>query len=405
MTRPRRLGTATVVLGVLVLGVLALAGLGLWRAAGAGETPSSADRVAAVAATLRCPTCQGQSVEDSTSVLAAASRRVIAQQLDEGRTPDEIRQWFVDRYGRAVLLSPESTGPGVVVWLVPGLVLLAGGTLVWRWVRRSRAVVVDPSDGEAATALAAWQAGRLDPDDSPAGEELREALLALASAEEDQVEDVRRAASRRLGAAYRRYTARPTAARPTAARPTAARSESTPWLLPRRAATAAAAGALLVVTGIAVVGVARGSSGDAGSGSAAVPAATGTPPAPPPGWRGGMPRTVDEWVALGLAYDRNRQLDQAAAAYTMALRLQPADDGVLLMRADVLVRSGRAAQALPDLEGLNARHPDTPDVLLVLGLAENRTGAPAADATLQRFLQLAPGSPAAPGVRRLLGAG
>jgi cytochrome c-type biogenesis protein CcmH len=400
MTRPRRLGTATVVLGVLVLGVLALAGLGLWRAAGAGETPSSADRVAAVAATLRCPTCQGQSVEDSTSVLAAASRRIIEQQLDEGRTPDEIRQWFVDRYGRAVLLSPESTGPGMVVWLVPGLVLLAGGTLVWRWVRRSRTAVVDPSDGEATAALAAWRAGRLDPDDSAAGEELREALLALASAEEDRVEDVRRGASRRLGAAYRRYTARLTAARATAARP-----QSTPWLLPRRAATAAAAGALLVVTGVAVVGVARGSGGDAGSGSAAVPAATGTLPAPPPGWRGGMPRTVDEWVALGRVYDRNRQLDQAAAAYTMALRLQPADDGVLLMRADVLVRSGRAAQALPDLEGLNARHPDTPDVLLVLGLAENRTGAPTADATLRRFLRLAPGSPAVPGVRRLLGAG
>jgi cytochrome c-type biogenesis protein CcmH len=118
-----------------------------------------------------------------------------------------------------------------------------------------------------------------------------------------------------------------------------------------------------------------------------------------------MPRSVDDWVALGRAYDRNRQLDQAAAAYTMALRLQPADDGVLLLRADVLVRSGRAAQALPDLEGLNGRHPDTPDVLLVLGLAENRTGAPAADATLRRFLRLAPDSPAVPGVRRLLGDG
>jgi cytochrome c-type biogenesis protein CcmH len=115
-----------------------------------------------------------------------------------------------------------------------------------------------------------------------------------------------------------------------------------------------------------------------------------------------MPQTPADWVQLGRAYDAADQPGQAVAAYDMALRLQPDADSVLLLRADVLVRSGHADQALPDLQQLDARHPDTPDVLLVLGLAQNRTGDPAGDATLRRFLQLDPGSPAAPGVRKLL---
>jgi cytochrome c-type biogenesis protein CcmH len=130
--------------GVVVLGVLAFAVLGLIRAAAPADTPSMRQRVDEVAATLRCPTCQGLSIEDSTSVLAAGSRRIIEQQLEQGRTPDEIRQWFVDRYGSSVLLSPDPAGPGLVAWVVPGLVLVAGGLLVWRWLGRDAAPSVAP---------------------------------------------------------------------------------------------------------------------------------------------------------------------------------------------------------------------------------------------------------------------
>jgi cytochrome c-type biogenesis protein CcmH len=116
-----------------------------------------------------------------------------------------------------------------------------------------------------------------------------------------------------------------------------------------------------------------------------------------------MPRTAAQWAALGRAYDEAQQYPQALAAYEMALKLQPGADDVVLLRDDVLVRSGRPADALPTLEQLAARYPDNPDVLLILGLAQNRTGAAAGAATLRRFLQLAPDSPAAPGVRKLLG--
>ena len=115
-----------------------------------------------------------------------------------------------------------------------------------------------------------------------------------------------------------------------------------------------------------------------------------------------MPQGPAEWVTLGRSYDRAQQYEQAVAAYEMALQLDPTDESVVLMRADVLVRSGHPADALPTLVELDERHPDTADVLLLLGLAQHQTGEPAAAETLRRFLELAPDSPAAPGVQALL---
>src|SRR3546814_1328391 len=56
------------------------------------SAPPLQERVAAVSATIRCPTCQGLSIQDSPSVLATGSRQIVEQQLREGRTPDEVRQ-------------------------------------------------------------------------------------------------------------------------------------------------------------------------------------------------------------------------------------------------------------------------------------------------------------------------
>jgi cytochrome c-type biogenesis protein CcmH len=411
---------------VAVFVVLAVAVLGLLRAAHPASPPSLDQRVAAVAATLRCPTCAGLSVQDSTSVLAAGSRQVIRQQLAEGRTPDQVRQWFVDRYGEQVLLAPDPGGPGLLAWLLPALAVPVAGALVWRWTRRSRAgdgAALSGADAaEAAAALAAWHEGRLDPQDgTPAGDALHAALLARIAAEEDgacgsaDAEVVR--ADRRLAAAHRRFAARAVAAPSRPADPVTSRAAGRARASRRvrtvaRRPVAVGAFAVLAVVGGAAVALtvhARGPGSPAvGASPAAATAAAGAPPgmpAVPPGWTGGMPQTAAQWVALGRAYDKAHQLPQATAAYGMALRLEPGADDVLLLRADVLVRSGQAATALPDLQQLDQRHPDSPDVLLILGLAQNRTGAPAATATLQRFLQLAPDSPAAPGVRKLLGAG
>ena len=90
----------------------------------------------ALASELRCPVCHGNSIQDSPSELAQQMRDLIRDQLRAGKTPDEVRAYFVDKYGEWILLTPRATGFNLVVYLVPLLVILAGGAIVWRTVRR-----------------------------------------------------------------------------------------------------------------------------------------------------------------------------------------------------------------------------------------------------------------------------
>ena len=89
-----------------------------------------------LASELRCPVCQGESIQDSPSELARQMRDLIRDQLRAGKTPDEVRAYFVDKYGEWILLSPRAEGLNLVVYLVPFAAILVGGVVVWRTVKR-----------------------------------------------------------------------------------------------------------------------------------------------------------------------------------------------------------------------------------------------------------------------------
>ena len=93
-------------------------------------------RTSAVASGLRCPVCQGVSVEDSPTELARQMRATVRDQLAAGRSPDQVRQYFVDRYGEWILLQPKASGFNLVVYLLPWLMVLAGLTVIVLAVRR-----------------------------------------------------------------------------------------------------------------------------------------------------------------------------------------------------------------------------------------------------------------------------
>lgn len=89
-----------------------------------------------VASALRCPVCQGLSINDSPSELAVQMKNVIRDQLAAGRTPDEVKEYFIGRYGEWVLLEPEPAGVNLLVYLLPVLALIGGGVLIAIAVRR-----------------------------------------------------------------------------------------------------------------------------------------------------------------------------------------------------------------------------------------------------------------------------
>lgn len=90
----------------------------------------------ALASALRCPVCQGLSIQDSPSELALDMRDVIRDQLRSGKSPGEVRQYFLDKYGEWILLEPKAEGFNLLVYLLPVAALLMGLAIVWRTVRR-----------------------------------------------------------------------------------------------------------------------------------------------------------------------------------------------------------------------------------------------------------------------------
>lgn len=92
-----------------------------------------------IASRLRCPVCEGLSIQDSPTELAREMKGVIREQLAEGRTPDEVKAYFIERYGEWVLLEPDPRGFNLLIYVVPMLVLLLGAGLVAvalrRWTR------------------------------------------------------------------------------------------------------------------------------------------------------------------------------------------------------------------------------------------------------------------------------
>ncbi len=80
---------------------------------------------------LKCLTCQGETVADSPSVFGEQSRYVIRQQLQSGKSEQQVIQYFVSRYGNRILLSPQWQGFQLLAWLVPVGMLLIGLMLVY----------------------------------------------------------------------------------------------------------------------------------------------------------------------------------------------------------------------------------------------------------------------------------
>ena len=97
---------------------------------------------------VRCLVCQNQTIADSTAPLAVDLRREIRRMLEAGQSEEEIKTFLLDRYGDFVLYRPRWQTNTALLWLAPVLLLLIGGTALWRIIRRRTSLPIPLDDGD-----------------------------------------------------------------------------------------------------------------------------------------------------------------------------------------------------------------------------------------------------------------
>ncbi len=106
-----------------------------------GEVYPVEQRAYALNKAIMCPICPGESIDQSQTELARQMRQVVRDQLAEGRSDEEIKGFFVQRYGPSVLMAPPQEGFNLLAWVVPPLAVAAAvvalALILWR-LRRGR---------------------------------------------------------------------------------------------------------------------------------------------------------------------------------------------------------------------------------------------------------------------------
>ncbi len=134
MTDRLQLGRADLLLVLVPL----LIGAALVWSALMPRSLSLDDRARQLESEIRCPVCQGLSIADSPAVLAQQMRDVVHDELARGSSDDAVRAYFVERYGRWILLAPSTTGPDVALWLAPAVIVVVGASVVAMRARARR---------------------------------------------------------------------------------------------------------------------------------------------------------------------------------------------------------------------------------------------------------------------------
>lgn len=84
---------------------------------------------------LRCPVCQGESIDDSNAPISRDLRLYVRERLVAGDTDAQAMAAVTDRFGEFVLFEPPASGMNWLLWLAGPIMALLSGLLGWRFLR------------------------------------------------------------------------------------------------------------------------------------------------------------------------------------------------------------------------------------------------------------------------------
>lgn len=129
--------------------------IGLSLAHGKEAAPAAADpvleaRMLKIAAELRCLVCQNQTIADSHADLAVDLRQQVREMLQKGQSDQQITDYMTARYGDFVLYRPPFNRTTALLWAGPGVMLVAGLTVLVLVLRRRSRLPDDRFEADEA---------------------------------------------------------------------------------------------------------------------------------------------------------------------------------------------------------------------------------------------------------------
>jgi cytochrome c-type biogenesis protein CcmH len=103
------------------------------------DDPAAEAEARALMHTLRCVTCQGQSIADSDAAMAGDMRHEVRSRIAAGQSGDEVRAWLVERYGEYISYEPSIGRLTWPLYAIPFFIALLAGLVVWRRIARTPA--------------------------------------------------------------------------------------------------------------------------------------------------------------------------------------------------------------------------------------------------------------------------
>ena len=98
--------------------------------------PALEARARAISENLRCPVCQGETIDDSNAPISRDLRLAVRERLVAGDSDTQVVDYVVARYGEFVLFKPRVSGSSLILWLAGPAMLLAGAGIAFAALRR-----------------------------------------------------------------------------------------------------------------------------------------------------------------------------------------------------------------------------------------------------------------------------
>ena len=85
---------------------------------------------------VSCPLCAGSSIAESDSDIANDLKNVIFKQLENGKTPKEIKNNLIQLYGEGILFMPENKISIFILYGFPMLLIVIGVFFLFNFLKK-----------------------------------------------------------------------------------------------------------------------------------------------------------------------------------------------------------------------------------------------------------------------------